>query len=155
MLMGAGGLLVGVLAAASLMALPAGEPGTATLEMVAKDQLADAIVSLGGAAPAGAVAEAQQCKVPLAYVTVSADGATTASSIRIRSGMFQSPSILLTSSPRRIAIPFPAPYQTGRGMLFVEGAGQGVNVWLTPGSHYTKLEGTAAINVVWTPKPPC
>ncbi len=155
MLMAAGGLLAGALAGASLLALPAAPLGSSTLEMVAKADLADAIVSLGPLAPAAAVAEAQTCKSPLAYVTVSADVTTSPGTIRIRSGSFLTPTIRLTPSPRRIAIPFPAPYPTGRGMLVVEGVGQGVNVWLSPGQYYSKLESTAAINVIWTAKSPC
>jgi hypothetical protein len=153
--MAIGGLITGITASAGLLALPSGEGTDFALHAIAKDQIDDAIISMGGQAPAAMVEEARQCKVPLAVLTVSADGSGTASAIRIRSGSFLSPSILLTPSPRRIAIPFPAPHATGKGMLFVEGAGQGVNVWLSPGQHYTKLEGPAAINVVWTPTKPC
>ena len=78
-----------------------------------------------------------------------------AGSIRIRSGDYLSPSIRVTDSPRRIAVPFPAPYPNGRGFLSVEGSARGLTVWLSPGRYVGTLDGAAPITVVWTPKNPC
>jgi hypothetical protein len=153
LVMAAGGLLTGIVAGASLLALPSSLGAGAELHSVAKTHLEDAIASMGGRAPAAVIEEARQCKAPLAVLTVSADGA--AGAIRVRSGSYLSPAIQLNTAPQRIAIPFPAPYATGKGVLSVEGLGQGVYVWLSPGQYYTKLEGPAAINVWWTPKSPC
>jgi len=76
--------------------------------------------------------------------------------LRIRSGSYVSPAITLTEAPRRVAVPLPAPYPTGKGVISIEGTARGVNVWLTPGRHLESLNGIEAIPVVWTPKdPPC
>ncbi len=147
-----GGLLTGAIASAGMLAVAGGSGSGLELHSVAQDQLESAIVSMASQAPAATIADARQCKAPLAVLTVSASGAST---IRIRSGSFLSPLIQLTPAARRVAIPFPAPYATGQGVLVVEGAGQGVNVWLSPGQHYANLSGAAPINVVWTPKSPC
>ncbi len=155
LMMAAGGLLAGILLG-GLQSIPAQVGGIPSLEGVAKSQLEDAILSMGPTTQATAAAnDARQCKAPLAYLTVSAE-AGAASAIRIRSGNFLSPQILVTPSPRRVAIPFPAPYPSGKGVLVVEGEAHGLTLWLTPATHYTKLNGPAAINVVWSPTvPPC
>src|SRR3954454_12146989 len=102
-----------------------------------------------------ALDEARQCKAPLAYVTISAAPGGSPSRVRIRSGGYQSPNILITDAPRRVAIPFPAPYPSGRGMISVEGAAFGLNVWLLPGRSFSAFNGTVDIPVNWTPKNPC
>jgi hypothetical protein len=151
--MAAGGLLTGIVVSAGMLAIPTEQE--ARLGSVPKDQLEDAIVSLAGQAAETTITEVRECKVPLAFVTVSAEAAA-ANTIRLRSGSYLTPPLPLTPSPLRVAIPFPAPYLSGKGVLFVEGIAHGLNVWLTPGTHYTQVNGPMAINVVWTPKiPPC
>jgi hypothetical protein len=88
-------------------------------------------------------------------VVLQAQAGPTPLSVRIRSGAYQSPSILLTESPRRVAIPFPAPYLAGMGELFVEGALRPVTIWLTPGRIVGADPASAHIPVVWTPANPC
>ena len=84
-MMAVGGLLTGIVMAAVLLALPSGQSAVSSLQTVAPEQLDDAIVSLGGLASAATVADARQCKAPLAYVTLSAEAGSTASTVRIRS----------------------------------------------------------------------
>jgi hypothetical protein len=156
LMMAAGGLLTSIVVSAGMGAISTGQD--ATLGSVPKDQLDGAIVSLAGQAAATTITEIKDCKVPLAFVTVSAEAGATASAstIRLRSGSYISPPLLLTPSPLRVAVPFPAPYPSGKGVLFVEGIARGLNVWLTPGTHYSQINGPTAINVVWVPKvPPC
>jgi hypothetical protein len=150
------GVLTGVLVSAAGLRLETGTGAAPSLEAVAVDQIDAAIMSLGPQLAAGTIDDARQCKTPLTYVTISAAAGTTANSIRIRSGAYLSPPIAVTPTPRRVAIPYPAPYPTGKGVLIVEGTASGLNVWLTPGQHYTRLDGPAAISVIWAAKsPPC
>jgi hypothetical protein len=66
-----------------------------------------------------------------------------------------SPSYVLTDQPQRIAIPFPAAYPSGRGVISVEGQAQNLAVALTPTWKINSLTGTAAMNVIWAPKNGC
>ena len=150
-----GGLVTGVLLIGAVQKVDTPQAAALSLETVAINQLDDAVLSLDAKAAGTAAEEARQCKTPLAFITVVAEPGSTPGSIRIRSGGYLSPSVRVTDSPRRIAIPFPAPYPTGKGVLSVEGTGRGLTVWLSPGRHLAALDGAAPINVVWTPKNPC
>jgi hypothetical protein len=124
------------------------------LQMVARADLDSAIVSMNQSA-ARAIDDARQCKAPLAYVVLQAQAGPAPLPVRIRSGAYLSPWLQLTESPRRVAIPFPAPYLTGKGELFVEGALRPVTIWLTPGRIVGADAASAHIPVVWTPVNPC
>jgi hypothetical protein len=124
------------------------------LQMVERPDLDSAIVSMNQSA-ARAIDEARQCKAPLAYVVLQAQAGPASLSVRIRSGAYLSPWMQLTESPRRVAIPFPSPYLTGKGELFVEGALRPVTIWLTPGRIVGADAASAHIPVVWTPTNPC
>lgn len=149
----AGGLVIGLAASATLVSAPVGRP--LALEAIASAELSEAALSLDPNAGRQALDEARQCKVPLAFVTIAAAPGEQPGRIRIRSGSYLSPNITITNSPRRVAVPYPAPYATGRGVITVEGAARGLNVWLVPGRSFASLNGVEAINVVWTPKNPC
>jgi hypothetical protein len=149
----AGGLITAALLVGAVWFIQPSQSGTFSLHTVARADIDDAAVSLDAAVSRAAADAARQCKTPLAFVTLSL--AQGSASIRIRSGSYLSPSILLTEAPRRIAVPFPAPYPTGKGVLSIEGTARGVNVWLSPGKHFDVLNGAEAIPVVWTPKNPC
>jgi hypothetical protein len=124
------------------------------LQMVERPDLDSAIVSMNQSA-ARAIDEARQCKAPLAYVVLQAQAGPAPLSVRIRSGAYLSPWMQLTESPRRVAIPFPSPYLTGKGELFVEGTLRPVTIWLTPGRIVGADAASAHIPVVWTPTNPC
>ncbi len=96
----------------------------------------------------GAVDDARSCRVPLAVITLAAASGTT-STVRVHSGSYVSPSYVLTDQPQRIAIPFPATYPSGRGVISVEGQAQNLDVALTPTWKINSLTGTAARNVIW------
>lgn len=152
---GAGGVIAGLAAATILIAGPASRPASATLDAVAAAELSDASLSLDQTAGKQALDEARQCKVPLAYVTLVTGPGDPPARIRIRSGAYLSPSISITNAPRRVAIPFPAPYASGQGVISIEGTAQNLNLWLAPVRFLPHLAGTDVINVVWTPKNPC
>ena len=146
-------LLTGLAAAAIIGREVPSAPSA--LQMVARADLYDAIVSIQQSEAAQAIEDARRCKEPLDYVVLQAQAGPPPLSVRIRSGAYQSPSILLTESPRRVAIPFPAPYLAGKGELFVEGALRPVTIWLTPGRIVGADPASAHIPVVWTPANPC
>lgn len=150
-----GGLVTSAVLISAIQKADFGQAAALSLETVATNQLDDAVLSLDAKVSGAAAEEARQCKTPLAFVTVVAEPGHAPGSIRIRSGGYLSPSIRVTDSPRRIAVPFPAPYPNGRGVLSVEGSARGLTVWLSPGRYVGTLDGAAPINVVWTPKNPC
>jgi hypothetical protein len=149
-----GGLITCILLVGAIALIRPPAPGTFALQTVATPDITDAASSLDSAIARGAADDARQCKTPLAFVTLSTGQGSA--SIRIRSGTYVSPAITLTEAPRRIAIPFPAPYPTGKGVISIEGTARGLNAWLSPLRHIETLNGVEAIPVVWTPKdPPC
>jgi len=154
--MAVGGLICGALVVGALGLVHKNQPDAAGLQMVATSDLNEASLTLEPTVARTATEEARQCKMPLAFVTLQVDAGQPPATVRIRSGSYLSPSISLTDAPRRVAIPFPAAYASGQGVISVEGTARGLNVWLSPGRHFDELSGTGAIPVIWTPKtPPC
>ena len=128
---------------------------TPSLQAVPITELEAAIGALNVAAADAAIGDARACKVPLAYVTVQGQPGATPGSIRIRSGAYVSPNILVTEAPRRVPMPFPAAYPVGRGIISIEGAAQNLSIWLSPSWHAPSLNGTSPISVVWKPGKAC
>jgi hypothetical protein len=157
---GAGALLTAGMVAAAMVsgsvasngAATSGEP---TLSALAAGEIAAASVTLDPATSASAVAEAKSCKAPLASVTLVKAPGSPSGTVRIRSGGYLSPAFHVTEAPQRVAIPFPAAYPTGRGVLSVVGASAGLSIYLTPGWSVQGLNGAASTHVVWTPGNPC
>ena len=149
-----GGLFTALVLVALLARAPAG-PDMANLALVAPSDIAGAATTLAPDVSAQLAAEAKQCSVPLAHVSISAAGNGAHGAIRIRSGNYLSPAFRLTATPQLVAIPFPAPYQAGRGELAIVGNGSGVDISLSPTWRIETLAGTSIRQVVWTPKNPC
>jgi hypothetical protein len=146
-------VVAGVAIAAVLsLQRPAGDG--AELTTVAAAQVDAAATTMDMASASAAVDDAKRCRIPLAEITLAAAPGAT-STIRVRSGSYLSPSYVLTDQPQRIAIPFPAAYPSGRGVLSVEGQAQNLAVALTPVWKVNSLTGTAVMNVTWTPKTGC
>jgi hypothetical protein len=133
-------------------ATPAGPP---TLSALPIGELDAAMATLDPAASKQPVADAKNCKVPMASVTLVKQAGSADGMIRIRSGSYLSPPFQVTDVPQRVAIPFPAPYPTGRGALSVIGEADGVTIFLSPGWFVQSLNGAASIAVWWTPGNPC
>jgi len=159
------GLLVGIVggfltAGAVVLALNGGLPFMQkgpTLSLVAPAEITDASKTLDPANPKSEqyASEAKKCSVPLAWVDIWKTPGASGGIIRIRSGDYISPPFTLTDAPQRVAIPFPAPYATGKGVLSVEGAASGAVISISPAWHINSLPGSASLDVVWTPKDPC
>jgi hypothetical protein len=143
-----GMLLTGALEYQTSMAL--------RLEKVAQGDLDEAIGSMDPKQSGAAAEDARKCGVPLAFVIVAAaDESQPSKPIRIRSGGYVTPPLIVTPSPRRIALPFPAPYHIGKGVISVEGAIRGLSVSLVPSWQAVAPEDGTTINVTWTPKAAC
>ena len=159
------GLIIGIVggfltAGAVVLALNGGPPfikKEPTLSLVAPAEITDASRTLDPANPKSEqyASEAKKCSVPLAWVDIWKTPGASGGTISIRSGDYISPPFTLTDAPQRVAIPFPAPYATGRGVLSVEGAANGAVISISPAWHINSLPGSASLDVVWTPKDPC
>jgi hypothetical protein len=126
-----------------------------TLDKVATADLAGAAATLDPAVAQQTVSDAKACKAPIAWVTLAKLPGGTGGMVRIRSGSYLSPAFALSDAPQRVAIPYPAPYATGRGVLWMVGEAKGLDVHLYPGWSTASLDGAAAINVWWIPTDPC
>jgi hypothetical protein len=136
---------------------PSGPAGDAepTLAALAPTDIAIALPTLDPVMSKAAAEDAKSCKAPLAWVTLVKRPGSRGGMVRIISGSYLSPPFQLTDAPQRIAIPYPAPYPTGLGVLSLVGDADEVWFYLTPGWFVQPLKGTASINVHWTPGNPC
>jgi hypothetical protein len=149
------GLLAGVAITAILSSSSqSSNGGGSELASVAAREIDNAATTMNAAAAKDAIDDAKGCRIPLAEIALAAPSGTTAT-IRVHSGSYVSPPYVLTDQPQRIAIPFPAAYQSGRGVISVEGQAQNLAVSLFPTWNVNALTGTAVKNVVWTPKVGC
>ena len=156
---GTGALAAIVMVAALGSDVSGAPPGSQVIDVVQTAEIDQARVSLDAAVAAGLTAEAKSCKAPLAYVTLATSAPAAANApatVRIRSGNYLSPTFVVSPVPQRVAIPFPAPFPTGQGVLTIEGQAQGLGVALAPVWRTDNLPGRATINVWWNAKArPC
>jgi len=124
-----------------------------TLEVVVPGEINGALPTLDPGASKTAVDDAKNCKAPLGWVTLTQRNGH-GGMVRIRSGSYTSPPIKLTAVPQRVAIPYPAPYPTGRGVLTLLGEADQVGFYLTPGGVHD-VNGTYSVNVRWQVRNPC
>lgn len=95
------------------------------------------------------------CPRPLAWLTLAADAGQQAVKVRLRSGGYLSPVFELSNVPVRVAVPYPAPYETGRGVLQAMHTGGGAAIALRPTWHVPLRDGATAHQVTWHPVPRC
>ncbi len=150
----AGGLATGAAIVALFASAPA-KPSQFEIGTVAQADIAAAAATLVPTWAPMITSQARTCQVPMATLKLSKESGTGTGKIRIRSGTYLSPEFTVTEAPQRIAIPYPAPYPVGHGVLSVEGDASGSVVLLTPGWHANTENGVKTINVVWAPKKPC
>ena len=95
------------------------------------------------------------CAERLAFVTLSRPAGRPPAVVRVRSGQYFSPPFRLGDIPLRVAIPFPAPYLSGRGEISVLGALPGLAVALTPRWQVDSADSAAVHAVSWRPGAEC
>src|SRR4051812_21302173 len=125
-----------------------------TLEVLLPGEINGALPTLDPGTSKTAVDDAKNCKVPLAWVTLTQRSGGNGGMVRIRSGQYTSPPIKLTPVPQRVAVPYPAPYPTGRGVLTLVGEADKVGFYLTPGGVHD-VNGAYSVNVRWQVRNPC
>ena len=155
----AGGLVIaGIAAIVVLPGLRGDKPASpgeeSTLEVLIPADINAALPTLDPGTSKAAVDDAKNCKAPLAWVTLTQRPSGHGGMVRVRSGSYLSPPIKLASIPQRIAIPYPAPYPTGRGVLTLVGEADQVGFYLTPGGVHD-VNGTYSVNVHWQVRNPC
>jgi hypothetical protein len=124
-----------------------------SLEVLIPSEINAALPTLDPGTSKSAVDDAKNCKAPLGWVTLTQQNGH-GGMVRVRSGNYLSPPIKLTPVPQRVAIPYPAPYPTGRGVLTLVGEADQVGFFLTPGGIHD-VNGTYSVNVRWQVKNPC
>jgi hypothetical protein len=124
-----------------------------TLEVLLPGDINAALPTLDPGTSKAAVEDAKNCKAPLGWVTLTQRNGH-GGMVRIRSGQYVSPPIKLTPVPQRVAVPYPAPYPTGRGVLTLLGEADQVGFYLTPGG-IQDVNGAYSINVRWQVRNPC
>jgi hypothetical protein len=97
----------------------------------------------------------EACSARLAWVTVVRSPGQPAGRIRLKSGTYVSPAFDLTDAPVRVALPYPAPYETGRGTIAVIGTTTDAIVALAPPWHVPAQGGLHVQEVTWTPAGAC
>jgi hypothetical protein len=132
-----------------------GDPAQPTLTLLDQRDLGAAASTLTPSAAGPLVEDAQRCRVPLASMTLAKGTAPIGSTIRIKSGSYNSPYFTVTEGMQRIAVPYPAPYGSGVGTITVEGNASGAVVGLTPARAMSDLPGVLNIPVIWRPVSPC
>ena len=155
----AGGLLIAGIAAVVVLPSivgdkPAGVGEESTLEVLVPADINAALPSLDPGTSKAAVEDAKNCKVPLAWVTLTQRPSGHGGMVRVRSGNYLSPPIKLTPAPQRVAVPYPSPYPTGRGVLTLVGEADQVGFYLRPGGVHD-VNGTYPVNVHWQVRNPC
>ena len=117
------------------------------LAIVATSDIAAAATTISPAVSSQLAAAAKECKVPLAHLTISKLPGTAGGTIRVRSGNYLSPPFQVTDTPQRVAVPFPAAYPVGKGVISIEGNGSGTSVSLYPA--WTCRRSTARRRAMW------
>jgi hypothetical protein len=159
-LIGVAGALVtaGIAAVVLLPSLVGGKPAAvgeeSTLEVLVPADIDAALPTLDPGSSKAAVDDAKNCKAPLAWVTLTQRPGGHGGMVRVRSGPYLSPPIQLTPTPQRIAIPYPAPYPVGRGVLSLLGVADQVGFYLRPGG-VQDVNGAYSVNVRWQVRNPC
>jgi hypothetical protein len=124
-----------------------------TLEVLLPADINAALPTLDPGTSKAAVDDAKNCKAPLAWVTLTQRNGH-GGMVRVRSGQYLSPPIKLTPAPQRVAVPYPAPYPMGRGVLTLVGEADQVGLYLRPGG-ISDVNGTYSVNVRWQVRSPC
>lgn len=147
-----GGLIVGGFAGGGLTTLFTSPD--AEIDQVDAADLDAAKLSFPPAEIGTHIEDAKACRVPISFVTLVPRNGSTGH-VRIHSGDYWTPVIHLGMHPLRVALPFPAPYATGRGVLQVEGDGAAFDMYIRPGSVGGTLQGVATVPVWWKVKTAC
>jgi len=133
-------------------------PNVSDLTEVEERDVADALITMS---PSNAVlAQFREgkdgtCRRPLAWVTLVSAPGEPSSHIRLISGSYYSPLFEVSATPIRVALPFPAPYETGQGVLTAIDVGGGATIALLPAWRVSAQDGKTSRPVIWHPVNTC
>jgi hypothetical protein len=150
----AGAIVVGGVAG-TLIGGRTGEADGQQLEAVPTAALPQVEGTLAPDQAARLMEEARRCREPLARVTIWHSPGTPGGMVSIISGAYHSPRFPLSATPSLIAIPYPAPYASGKGMLSVVGEATDFAIALRPVIMKSEIKETLLIHVWWTPVGGC
>jgi hypothetical protein len=128
------------------------------LTEVDERDIADALITMS---PSNAVlAEFRtgkdgSCRRPLAWVSLVSAPGEPPSRIRLISGTYYSPLFEVSTTPVRVALPFPAPYESGRGVLSAIDVGGSATIALLPAWRVSAQDGKTTRAVTWQPVQNC
>lgn len=159
-LLGLGGGVVAAICVVGVMLSSGNKPvGTAerpALSLVAKGDIEKASGTIAPEQKDKIVEEAKACRAPIAQMRISKADTNGRGVIRIRAGNYLSPAFTVGDAPINVAVPFPAPYETGKGEISIEGAATGVFVEMTPGVTVNNDTSTLrTVPVWWQTDKPC
>jgi len=95
------------------------------------------------------------CRRPLAWVSLVSAPGEPPSRIRLVSGTYYSPVFEVSATPVRVALPFPAPYETGHGTLTAIDVGGSATISLLPAWRVSAQDGMTTRAVTWNPVKHC
>jgi hypothetical protein len=148
----AGGILaVGVVAVAGGINLLGNHNGEKRLDAVPAAYVQQVEGTLDPSQATQLAEEASQCRAPLARVAVWHEAGAPDGAVSLVSGTYHSPSFTIQTTPHVIAIPFPAAYSVGKGVISVLGQGSDVHIKLYPTVLDSQLGGKLDISVWWDP----
>ena len=133
-------------------------PNVSDLTEVEDGEVAGALTSMS--LPNAVLAQFREgkdggCRRPLAWVTLVSAPGEPPSHIRLISGTYYSPVFEVSATPVRVALPFPAPYETGHGVLTAIDVGGRAAVALLPAWRVSAQDGKATRMVTWHPVKNC
>lgn len=133
-------------------------PGISDLAEVQESDISGALGTMSGSNAALAPyreGKDGNCPQPIAWVTLVSAPGEPPGHIRLISGSYFSPVFEVSATPIRVAIPFPAPYESGRGVLTAINVGGVTAVSLLPTWRVSAKEGRTTRPVTWTPTKSC
>lgn len=136
---------------------PTAAPVSSAMAMVAAADIDAAITTLDGSKSAvGRLRDdVRDCRKRLAWVSLARQPSSPPTTVRLRSGDYFSPVFTPTDTPLRVAIPYPAPFEAGRGTLIALTSGGTAIVALTPVWRLPDTAGETMRAVTWNPAEPC
>lgn len=133
-------------------------PNVSDLTEVEESEIAGALTTM--ALPNTALAQFREgkdggCRRPVAWVALISAPGEPPSHIRLISGTYYSPVFEVSATPVRVALPFPAPYETGSGTLTAIDAGGSATISLLPAWRISAQDGRTTRAVTWHPVKSC
>ena len=131
------------------------DPSVPVVATVSPQDIPEAIGTLTSNAQQVAQADSRECRFPIGFITAFTPGNPAGGTVIFRTSKYRSPPFHVTDKPQRIAVPNPLPETGGVDLLSADGEAPGLMVSLTPTARMEPVNGTAAVKVIWRPRPPC